>query len=162
MRKKKFGWTVWGIIGFVFAPIGLIFLPIGLLVSSAESFQSSGDTAVFKYTFVGIGGLFLLLGLGMLIYDLLRRHRLRQAFYGGYCADAKIIRIREIRNVNINGRHPVVIECSYTGASGEEHLYRNRYLYTVPSEEMVGKTVPVYLDRMDESIGFVDVDEVLK
>lgn len=34
---KKFGWTVWGILGFVIAPIGLLFLIIGGLVSSVNS-----------------------------------------------------------------------------------------------------------------------------
>ena len=30
-RKKKYGWTVRGILGFVFGPMGLLFLSLGLL-----------------------------------------------------------------------------------------------------------------------------------
>ena len=158
---KNFGWTTWGIVGFIFAPIGFIFLLIGFAFSTSGSFPSSSDMNVLKYTFAGMGGLFLLLGLAMLAYDLRRRNRLRQAFYGGYYVDGKITGIKEIRNVNMNGRHPVVIECSYTDSSGKEHLYQSRFLYSLPYENLIGKTVPVYLDRMDESIGYVDTDEIL-
>ena len=152
---------MWGIIGFVFAPIGLIFLPIGLLVNHAGTFRSSDDLDIFRYTFIGMGSLFLLLGLGFLLYDLLRRHRLRQAYYGGNYVDARIRAIKEIQNVNMNGRHPVVIECVYNDTYGQEHLYRSRYLYSSPREDLIGKTIPVYVDRMNESTGFVDVDAVL-
>ena len=158
---KKFGWTVWGIVGFIFAPIGLIFLLIGLLVSYAGTFRSSGDLNIFKYTFTGMGSLFLLLGLGFLLHDLLRRHRLRQAYYGGNYVDARIVSVKEIPNVRMNGRHPAVIECVYTDTYGQEHLYRSRYLYSSPRADLVGKTIPVYVDRMNERTGFVDVDALL-
>lgn len=160
---KKFGWTVWGILGFVFAPIGLLFLIIGGLVSSFNpSFRSIDDMAIFRYTFCGIGGLFFLLGAGFLFHDLRRRYRLRQAVYGGYIVDAKITDIKEIRNVNMNGSHPFVIECAYTDSSGEEHIYRSRYLYKDPGKMLTGTTIPVYVDRMNEDIGFVDVESVIE
>ena len=111
--------------------------------------------------FVGMGSLFLLLGLGFLLHDLLRRHRLRQAYYGGNYVDARICAIKEIQSVNMNGRHPVVIECSYVDTYGEEHIYRSRYIYSSLGEELIGKTVAVYVDRVNENIGFVDVDAVL-
>ena len=157
---KKFGWTVWGIVGLVFAPIGMIFLPIGLAAGRGRSFRVYGDLNMFRYTFIGMGALFLLLGLGFLMIDLRRRHRLRRAYDGGNCVDARIVSVRVIPNVNMNGRHPYVIECAYTDAYGEEHLYQSRYLYSPPREDLIGKTVPVYVDRMDESIGFVDTDAI--
>jgi len=158
---KKFGWTVWGLVGSIFAPIGLIFLIVGLAISTTYSFRSMGDATVFRYTFCGMGGLFFLMGAGFLFYDLRRRYRLRQAFYGGIIVDAKITDIKEIRNVNMNGSHPFVIECSFTDSSGEEHIYRSRYLYKDPRNILTGDTVPVYIDRMNEEIGFVDVESIL-
>ena len=158
---KKLGWTVWGILGLVFTPIGILFLPIGWLAGKSASFRVTGNLDMFRYTFIGVGALFLLLGLGFLFLDLRRRHRLRQAYDGGNAVDATVLAVRVIPNVRMNGRHPVVIECAYTDAYGEQRLYRSRYLYSVPKEDLIGKTVPVYVDRMDESIGFVDVDAVL-
>lgn len=159
---KKFGWTVWGILGFVFAPIGLLFLLIGGMVSPvSSSFQSMDGPAVFRYTFCGMGGLFFLLGAGFLFRDLRRRYRLRQAFYGGYMVDARITAVREIRNANRNGSHPFVIECVCTDSSGEEHVYRSRYLYKDPGRMLTGTTIPVYVDRMNGKIGFVDVESII-
>ena len=161
MQKKKFGWTVWGIIGLIFAPIGFIHLTIGLVAGSFQSFQVSGDPVIFTSVFTGMGTLFLVLGLGFIGYDLLRRHRLRQAYDGGNAVEARIRAIREIQNVNMNGRHPAVIECSYIDPYGEEHIYRSRYIYSRLTEDLIGRTVPVYIDRMNDKIGFVDVDSVL-
>ena len=158
---KKFGWTVWGIVGLVFAPIGLIFLPIGLLAGYSDSFRVSGDLTMFKSVFIAMGALFLLLGLGFLAHDLLRRYRLRQAYNSGNYVDARIVSVEKVRNVRVNGRHPFVIECSYTDAYGKEHRYTSRYLYSRPQADLIGKTIPVYVDRMNESIGFVDVDSIL-
>ena len=61
----------------------------------------------------------------------------------------------------VNGRHPFVIECAHTDAYGEEHRYQSRYLYSPPRVDLIGRTVPVYVDRMNKSTGFVDVDSVL-
>ena len=157
---KKFGWTVWGLVGFIFAPIGLLFLLIGLLVNPVGPFLSSGDMVLFTYTFIGMGLLFLSLGLTFLYFDLRRRHRLRQAYYSGYFIDAKILAVRENLHVTVNGRHPFVIECAYTDAYGAEHLYKSRNLYSFPGEDLIGKTVPVYVDRTNEDIGFVDTDAI--
>ena len=157
---KRFGWTVSGIVGLIFAPIGFLFLLIGLLAGSVGSFHVDGDWMMFRYVFIGMGSLFLLLGLGFLFHDLQRRHRLRQAFYSGNYVDAKIVAVKEIGNVRVNGRHPVVIECSWTDTYGKEHRYQSRYLYSSPREDLIGKTVPVYIDRMNEDTGFVDVDAI--
>ena len=158
---KKLGWTVWGILGLVFAPMGAVFLLIGLLVSGTGASRVSGDLSILKYTYISLGAFFLLLGLGFLSHDLLRRHRLRQAYYAGNFVDARIISVKEIPTVRVNRRHPFVIECSHTDAYGEEHRYKSRYLYSAPREDLIGQTVPVYVDRLDERTGFVDVDSVL-
>ena len=141
----------------ILAPIGAIFLTLGILFWKSDIGQKPGDPEIFLYTFGGMGAIFLLLGLGFLFIDLRRRHRLRNAYYGGYCVDATVKEVRVIRNVNMNGSHPVVIVCSYTDSSGEIHEFQSRYLYRDPSDQIANGTVPVYIDRMDERIGFVDV-----
>ena len=133
--------------------------PFGRKFRTAPRYGGSG--AVLRYTFTGVGMLFLLLGSGFLFTDLRRRHRLRRAYLGGNCVDARIISVREIPNVRVNGRNPFIIECSYTDTYGEEHRYQSRYLYSLPREDLAGRTVPVYIDRMNENTGFVDVDSIL-
>ena len=151
--RRKMGWTVNGIVGSIFAPIGLLFTVLALILSQSEtvSWRHADDSIIFFAVFGGVGGLFLILGLIFLGADLRRRHLLRRAYDGGNRVDAKII----------NGSHPRVIECAYTDASGVVHVYRSRYLYTDVTPFLTSETVPVYIDRFDENIGFVDIDAVL-
>jgi len=145
--NRHFGWTVWGILGFVFVPVALIFIPVGFIVNAAKP----GETGqAFLYAFGGFRAVFLLLGLGFLFIDLRRRHLMRRAYNGGNAVTAKIIGIRSVNNVNINGQHPVVLECEYQG-----NIYRSRYLYrNVPK---TGTEITVYVDRIDDRIGYVDI-----
>ena len=59
---KKMGWTVYGIIGFIFAPMGFLFTMIGLVVGQSGRFgrirwKGNSDPAIFTAVFCGIGGL---------------------------------------------------------------------------------------------------------
>lgn len=73
-------------------------------------------------------------------------------------ADGPVLEITEkggqsavprINNVNMNGDHPVVLECEYRG-----NVYHSRYLYSNIPEP--GSEVTLYVDRMDDRIGYVD------
>ena len=145
--SKRYGWTVWGILGLVFIPVSVVFIPVGWIVSAAKPGEYGRS---FLYTFGGIGAFFLALGLGFLSVDLWRRHLLRRAYNGGNAVTAKVAGIRTIGNVNVNGQHPVVLECVYQGRT-----YRSRYLYRDVPE--TGTEVTVYIDRMDDRVGFVDI-----
>ena len=145
--NKHYGWTVWGILGFVFVPIALIFIPVGFIVNAMKP----GETGqVILYIFGGIGSIFLLLGLGFLFMDLRRRNLMRRAYNGGNAVTAKVVGVRTVNNVNINGQHPFVLDCEYQG-----HVYHSRYLYRdIP---VTGTEVTVYVDRIDDRIGYVDI-----
>lgn len=161
--RIRTGWTARGIVGLVFAPIGLLFVLIAL---AAQYFTSSvwkrpDDFTLFTAVFSGVGSLFLLLGLGFLWTDIRRRRLLQRAYDAGNCVDAMITGVSSQSNVSVNGRHPCVVECAYTDAAGVVHIYRSRYLYTDVTDLLTSKTVPVYIDRFDENIGYVDIDAVL-
>ena len=163
MEKKRYGWTALGIIGFIFTPIGLLFTVLGAVLGKAKSVTWKGpqDPIIFLAVFGGIGGLFLLLGLAFLFADFRRRRLLRRAYEGGNRVDATITGITEISNVNMVNGHPSVVECAYTDASGVVHIYRSRYLYNHVAKLLQSDTVPVYIDRDNENIGFVDIDAVM-
>ena len=159
MERKKYGWTAKGIIAFIFIPMGLIFLPLGLLL---WHYRAGNEPDVFLYSFGGIGAVFLLTGLILLLADLHRRALLRRAYEGGNCVMAKIAGTETRNDVNINGRCPVVVEAHYTDpATGVAHVWFSRYLYINVGDLLQSDEVPVYIDRMNGDIGFVDVDAVL-
>ena len=161
--RRKMSWTVKGIIGFIFAPMGLLFVLIGWFVGKSLNFswEYANDSVIFQSVFCGIGGLFLIIGIALLAADLWRRHLLQRAYDGGNCVEADIIGVRAQNNVNMNGRHPCVVEAAYTDPSGVVHVYRSRYLYIDVTNLLTSKTVPVYIDRFNENIGLVDIDAVL-
>ena len=161
--RKKMGWTVYGILGFIFAPMDFLFLMIGLLVGRSGNvrWEGSDDPVIFTAVFCGIGGLFLLLGLGFLAVDLRRRYLLRRAYDGGNCVDAQILGVVTQRNVNMPYGQPRMLEAAWTDPNGVVHVYHSRYLSFDVTKLLKSDTVPVYIDRYDENIGFVDIDAIL-
>ncbi len=161
--RRKMGWTAKGIVGFVFAPIGLLFVLIAFAMGQFGSavWKPSDNPTVFLAAFGGIGGFFLMLGLAFLGSDIRRRALLRKAYYSGNCVEAEILRVVPQTNINTTKGSPCVVECARTDASGVVHIYRSRPLYTDVSKLLKSKTVPVYIDRDNENIGFVDIDAVL-
>ncbi len=161
-ERKKYGWTVKGILALVFTPMGLLFLTLGLLFWHFRVGEDPEDPQIFLYVFGGLGAAFLVAGLCLLLAELRRRARLRRAYEGGYAVMAQIAGVHSQREVTVNGSHPFVVECHYTDpATGTVHVYYSRYLFVNVEGLLQADTVPVYLDRMDERIGFVDVDAVL-
>ena len=163
MNRKKMGWTVYGILGFVFAPMGLLFAIIGIVVWQAKSvsWQHPDDPVVFISVFGGIGGLFLILGLVFLLADVRRRRLQQRAYDGGNCVEAQILGVVTQRNVNTPYGQPRMIEAAWTDPNGVVHVYRSRYLRSDVTKLLKSDTVPVYIDRYNENVGFVDIDAVL-
>ena len=142
-----YGWTVWGILGFVFLPVSLIFIPVGFIVNAAKPGEAG---QAFLYAFCTIGIIFLVIGLVFLSIDLRRRYLMRRAFNGGNAVTATVVGVRSVNNVNMNGQHPVVLDCEYQG-----NIYHSRYLYRNIPE--IGAKITVYVDRIDDRVGFVDI-----
>ncbi len=161
--RKKMGWTVFGILGYIFAPMGFLFLMICFFVGrdGYSHWRGNGDPAVFTAVFCGFGGLFLLLGLGFLAVDIRRRYLLRRAYDGGSCVEAQILGVVTQRNVNMPYGQPRMVEAAWTDPNGVVHVYRSRYVNVDVTKLLKSTTVPVYIDRYNENIGFVDIDAVL-
>ena len=53
------------------------------------------------------------------------------------------------------------IEAVRSDPNGVVHVFRSRYLKTDVAKLLKSDTIPVYIDRYNESIGFVDIDAVL-
>lgn len=157
---KKTGWTEKGIVGFIFAPLGLIFLIVGILAH--RSIAQPDDRLAFMICFIGLGGVFFTVGLVLLLIDLRRRARLRAAFESGYRVMGKVAGFRVNTRVNVMGIHPTVMEVHWTDPdTGTVHVYFSRYLYVNVQDLLTDDEVPVYIDRDDYRVGFVDVDAVL-
>jgi len=161
-EHKKYGWTVRGLLGMIFSPLGFLFLVMGVLFWYFRVGEKPEEPWIFLYVFGGMGAAFFLAGMVLLLTDVHRRALLRRAYEGGYYVMAKIAGSHVQRNVDMNGRNPYVVECHYTDpATGTVHIYYSRYLYIHVEDLLQAQEVPVYLDRMNDRVGFVDIDAVL-
>ena len=160
MDIKRYGWTEKGIVGLIFAPIGLVFLVVGLLFNA--QLQAPEERLVFLICFAGMGGAFLAVGLILLGLELWRRKRQRDAYEGGYHVMGKVAGCRVNTRVNLNGTHPMVVEVHVTDPdTGTVHVFHSRYLYVNVEPLLTADEVPVYLNREDGRVGFVDIDAIL-
>ena len=146
----------------VFLPLGLIYLAVGVCLGHYGAGGSLAGSGLFLYIFGGLGLVFSVLGFLFLSSDLHRRALLRRAWESGNYVMAKIANISPRGQVRINGRSPYVVECHYTEPGRDvTHIYFSRYLYTDIRDLLKSDQVPVYIDRMNEDVGFVDIDAVL-
>ncbi len=160
--NRKFGWSEKGIIGFIFTPMGAFFLILGILLHYFDVGEGE-DSIVFLFVFGGIGLTFLIIGLAFLMADIARRSAMRRVLDSGYYVMAKVVGIQKRYNMNNGaGVQPCAVECHWTNPdTGEVHVFFSRFLYYDPSDILVGKEVPVYMDRMDEKTAFVDIDAIM-
>ena len=103
----------------------------------------------------------VLLGLGFLAVDIRRRFLLRRAYEGGNRVDARILGVVTQRNVNTTYGSPRMLQAAWTDPNGIVHVYHSRYLNMDVTSLLTSDTVPVYIDRYNENIGFVDIDAIL-
>ena len=161
-EQKKFGWTEKGIIGMIFSPLGLFFAVLGVLLWYFKAGEDPEDPMIFLCVFGGMGLVFLLIGLGMLMADVNRRNHMRHLHDAGECVMAQIVGVQARTNVNAGRTHPFVVECHYKDPdTGVTHIYFSRYLYFNPTDLLTSDQVPVYRDRSDGKYAFVDIDAVL-
>ena len=161
--KKKWGWNDSGIVGCIFTPIGLLFTVLGVLVGTLTPDSDWNDPLgkqIFLYVMGGLGLVFLIIGLILLYLAIRHRNQLRQAYEYGNKVEAKILGVKTELSSKTSGvmRH---LECAYTDDNGVVHVFRSRYLPTDVSGMLKSDTVPLYLNRDNPNVGFVDVDAVL-
>ena len=159
--RKKLGWSVTGIVGMVFLLVGLPFAALGPLLYAADA-GGAGDDLLLLWTFGGMGVLFMMLGVGLLLGDVRRRRGQRRAIEQGEIVRAKVTGVSPVPNLSYNGMHPYVVECSWQDpVTDEVHVWHSRPLKFDPETMLRDKEVPVYVDRYDPKYAYVDVEAVL-
>lgn len=102
-------------------------------------------------------------GMGTLFVVVRRRHyrKVEQLRKTGIPVDAVITDIRLNTDKAINGRHPIIVFCSYTESGGRVHLFRSGSFWYHSHQINPRRKVRVYIDRHDPSRYYVDVDSVV-
>ncbi|MGN0612885.1 MAG: DUF3592 domain-containing protein [Porcipelethomonas sp.] len=115
----------------------------------------------FEIIFIGIGGLFLIIGgVFLAVYFVLsgKKKRLMQR---GEALTGKITDVRINNFVRINNMHPYKADCEVINPfDGERYLYSSGNI-TENITEYIGADVTVYVDRNNPKKYYVDIEELI-
>ncbi len=146
-----------GIIGAVYAVIGSVF---GILGGSFLYFGEGGDLSVVGTVFSILGSVFLILGCILLLIKASRQKRQAALVAENRYIWAQICDITVNRNVQVNGRSPVVFTARYS-EGGREHLFRSGNIRYYRDERLLGKQVRVYIPESGFKPYYMDVEALL-
>lgn len=121
--------------------------------------KTKGSSMVLSIILGVIGGVFLLVGIILVIVFMPRNKKVKEY---GIRYEADIINITMNRNVRVNGRHPYIVDCQVVDAfTGVTSLYRSKNIYEDIDVYGIVK-VPVYVDQKNSSKYYVDIDEAIE
>lgn len=165
---------VFGLIGGLFftgGVIGVLFLTRGLTVTDPRAVD---PMIMLPLMFASMGALFLGIVVILRIIAAKKRRKQQDLMANGRCVSATVTDIVTDTSVTVNGRPSRRIECCYTDdVTGKTYLYQSERLFSGVSALStlmqadqtpfrVGPTVPVYIDRYDETRYYVDVASLLQ
>ncbi len=173
---KKFGLETRGAVGCILTALGCALILLGAIVIAVDqangSFGLEGAALlIFLLVFAGAGLGLVFAGTRIFLKDKKRVDGLREAYENHRCVMADIADVRaqtsfdKTSNNMFTGtryREYYLVECRYRDpGTGVIHIYYSRSLYSDPTEMIIARQVPVYIDRNDEENFFVDIDQAL-
>ena len=111
--------------------------------------------------FAGIGSLFLILGIIFLIIESARKRRADKIIAGGRYVWGEIVEFVPNFNVTINGRHPYIAMVRYSDGYGVTHIFKSGNLRIYPDPAAVGRQVKVYIENDTYKHYYVDIEGIL-
>ena len=145
------------IIGAVYALIGSIFAILG---GCFLYFGDETELSVVGGVFVLLGAVFLLLGGIFLLVRSSQRKRQAALVAENRYIWAQICDITVNRNVQVNGRSPVVFTARYS-EGGREHLFRSGNIRYYRDERLLGQQVRIYIPQTGFKPYYMDVEALL-
>lgn len=137
-----------------------------LLVNRSDPEDVRRETELYLASIIvfSLAPVFLVIGAVAIIIDLRQGGRKKKLLHSGISIYASISQMNMNRNVQVNGRHPYVVICSYEDPSkGKTYLFKSKSLWTDPSLVYhIGDTVKVLVDPNDYRKYVVLLDEMEK
>ena len=137
-----------------------------LLVNRSDPEDVRRETELYLASIIvfSLAPVFLVIGAVAIIIDLRQGGRKKKLLQSGISIYASISQMNMNRNVQVNGRHPYVVICSYEDPSkGKTYLFKSKSLWTDPSLVYhIGDTVKVLVDPNDYRKYVVLLDEMEK
>ena len=147
------------VVGLVFLLFGisalLVALPVLLHVKNADP-----DVRFLPFIFLGLGILFLIVGITCMTVLCRRRSRNEQLVKNGFYVTARVRDIYPNENVRINGRSPFVLECHYKDpTTGTVHVFKSENIMFYPIDAK-DTDIRVYVDPQNPDRYYVDTSSL--
>lgn len=146
-------------VGIIFTIMGSLFFILGIIFGFATYFSGIffRELLLFPLVFGGIGFLFLIIGIILLIHSGKRKKRRLQLMKDGERIWAEVTECYIDRTLRVNGRHPYYLELRYHDPfSGRNMVFTSGAIHNPNS--YLGRQLPVYIDRNDPEHYYVDTD----
>ncbi|WP_392560111.1 hypothetical protein [Orbus mooreae] len=139
----------------LFGLIGAIILCVAIY-SLCTTYRS--DISDY-YVLLGMGVVFLLIGVVPLIMSIRRKNLNAQLLQTGRAIQAKVTSVEFNQALTVNGRNPFVIYCQWSDplASNTLYLFRSGNIWFNPSDFIKNETVTVYIDENNPKNYYVDL-----
>jgi len=122
--------------------------------------NSSTERYLLPGIFAGIGSLFTLIAGGFIVWRVRRIQTVAKLFHHGQRIEATVIDCQRDGSMKINGRSPYRVMAQGTHpATGMLASFKSDPIWLDLSDELVGQTVPVLVDRSDADAHYVDLTE---
>ena len=143
---------VLGILGGIFLALGILF---GVLLGS--------EGLLACLVFVGVGGVFFLIGLLCLRSCRKKQRRMQKLLEEGRYLWGEIVECAPNLQISVNGRHPTIATARYLAPDGTEHLFQSRNLYHWRPENggLLHQRVKIYIEDGNMDNYYVVVEELL-
>ena len=143
---------VLGILGGIFLALGILF---GVLLGS--------EGLLACLVFVGVGGVFFLIGLLCLRSCRKKQRRMQKLLEEGRYLWGEIVECAPNLQISVNGRHPTIATARYLAPDGTEHLFQSRNLYHWRPENggLLHQQVKIYIEDGNMDNYYVAVEELL-
>lgn len=126
-----------------------------------EPGNSKISSHVFQVVFIGMGGLFFVLGMTFIMVNVTSSKRIKSLMENGEALTGIVTNVTLNTSMRVNGRHPYKAECEVIDPySGDRYLYSSKNVMADISG-LIGSEVTVYTDRNDRSKYYVDIDALL-
>lgn len=126
--------------------------------------ETEGGMLLFSFIFIGMGGLFLVIGAVPVILAQRSASRRKKLLRSGRKLYAVIEEIAQNLSFRANGWHPYVIYCTYRDDSKDiTYRFKSGNLWTNPNPALrPGDMIPVYVDENNFQYYHVDAESGLE
>lgn len=153
-------WLVWLLCG-----MGVPFLLLGTGAcftaarSGGTSMERFLDSGAFFYAVFGVFGMGLIVS-GLILRRVMskKEEQKRRLIEEGHFILADVVDVSQSYNIEINGRHPYVLRCSYGHPDGNTYIFKSGYLKYDPYLILRGGQVKVWVDREAMKNYYVDIE----